>query len=66
VSSLAPTMPFVGEQAQEAMQQIAVGNDLTPSTRPAWVLALAAALFAIAAIAVSAVTNRRFGPRRQG
>jgi len=65
VSGLAPAMPFVGEQAQEALQQIALGNDLTPSTRPAWVLALAAALFALTAIAVSVVANRRFAPHRR-
>ena len=58
-------MPFVGEQAQEALQQIALGNDLTPSTRPAWVLALAAAIFALTAIAVSVVANRRFAPHRR-
>ncbi|MBV9411134.1 MAG: trypsin-like peptidase domain-containing protein [Acidimicrobiia bacterium] len=60
ISERAPSMPWVDDQIQEAGQQIAVGNDESPSDRPFFPVALAAVLFATDAIAVTTVLRRRF------
>jgi hypothetical protein len=59
ISKRSPTMPWVADQAQEATQQIALGNDESPSDRPFAPVAIAAVLFAIDAIAITTVLRRR-------
>jgi hypothetical protein len=66
VSEHTPGMPWVEEQIQEAGQQIALGNDQSPSDRPFFPVALAAVLFAIDAVAVTTVLRRRLLLRSGG
>ena len=54
-----PDMPWVSDQIQEAAQQIALGHDQSPSSRPFVPIAVAAVFFAVDAVAVATVLRRR-------
>ena len=54
-----PDLPWVSEQTQEAAQEIALGHDESPTSRPFLPVALAAVLFAVDAVAVTTVLRRR-------
>jgi S1-C subfamily serine protease len=66
VSHRSPDTPWVADQTQEAAQQIALGNDDSPSDRPFFPVALAAVLFAVDAVAVTTVLRRRLIARSGG
>ena len=59
VNRRVPELPWVAEQAQEAVQQIALGLDQSPSSRSFAPIAVAAVLFAIDSVAVTTVLRRR-------
>jgi hypothetical protein len=59
LSRRSPDLPWIPEQTQEAAQQIALGNDDSPSDRPFLPVAAAAVLFAVDAVAVTTVLRRR-------
>jgi S1-C subfamily serine protease len=66
VSRRAPDMPWVIDQVQEAVQQIALGRDESPSSRPFVPVALAAVLFAADSVAVTTVLRRRLLRAQRG
>ncbi|MBV9412321.1 MAG: hypothetical protein JO148_12045, partial [Acidimicrobiia bacterium] len=66
ISKRSPEMPWVPEQSQEAVQEIALGHDESPTSLPFAPLTVAAVLFAIDAIAVTTVLRRRLILRSRG
>jgi len=61
-----PDLPWVSDQIQEAGQEIALGHDESPSSRPSLPIAAAAVLFAVDAVAITTVLRRRLLHSRAG
>ena len=66
ITRRSPEVPWVAEQTQEAAREIALGHDDSPSDRPFLPVAAAAVLFAVDAVAVTAVLRRRLILRSRG
>jgi hypothetical protein len=55
----APDLPWVADQTQEAVREIAAGRDQSPASRSFAPVAVAAILFAVDSVAVTTVLRRR-------